>query len=160
LCSPIATAKNVLPADPNLPEYGSGDGGDGGDGGGYPIDGSPTCDVFCNDAEPQECGTPPSSLEDLSSQNSDFSVPGHCVNLFLIHVLYDENKAALEKYQNLMNDGFDDDFKRYSDYILGSIQPQILEFMRDHAGEYFDCEKLDERPCCSDCSSGQACPNG
>jgi hypothetical protein len=160
LCSPIATAKNVLPADPNLPQYGSGDGGDGGDGGDYPIDGSPTCDVFCNDAEPQEYGTPPSSLEDLSSQNSDFSVPGHCVNLFLIHVLYDENKAALEKYQKLMNDGFDDDFKRYSDYILGSIQPQILEFMRDHAGEYFDCEKLDERPCCSDCSSGQACPNG
>jgi hypothetical protein len=120
LCSPIVTANNVLPADPGLPEYGDGNGGD------YPIDGSPVCDVFCDLSEPQECGTPLSSLDELSSQNSNGLVPGHCVNLFLIHVLYDENKAAFERYRNLMHDGYDGNFKRYSDYILASIQPQIL----------------------------------
>ena len=144
----------VLLADPNLPEYNSGDGS--GDGGDYPIDGSDKCDVYCDLPEPQDCGTPPTSLDDLAKAN----VPDHCITLFLVHVLYDENQAALGKYQKLISDGFDNDFSRYRDYVLGSIQPQILEFMRSHAGEYFNCDLLDERPCCSECTSAQGCSNG
>ncbi|KAL1595341.1 hypothetical protein SLS60_010032 [Paraconiothyrium brasiliense] len=144
--------------DPNLPAYGGSDGG--GDGGDYPIDGSDQCTKYCDLPEPTACGTPPASLNDLGSEKDLGRVQDHCVNLFLMHVLYDECQAALDKYQKLMNDGFDDDFNRYRDYVLESIQPQILEFMRKHAGEYFDCKKLDERPCCSKCTSAQGCQNG
>jgi hypothetical protein len=60
--------------------------------------------------------------------------------------------AALDKYKELVDSGYDSKFKTYARYIKEQVPSQIDEFMADQADKYFQCKETKQQRCCSDCT--------
>lgn len=59
---------------------------------------------------------------------------------------------ALDKYDELIADGYDDKFKTYEEYVRDQVPDQINAFMANgKAGDYFKCEETGMRNCCGTC---------
>ena len=70
---------------------------------------------------------------------------------YIVDVELEIMGAALKRYKDLVDDGYDDKFNTYHSYIVAQIPLQIDAFMRDNADKYFSCEQYKLRVCCSDC---------
>lgn len=88
----------------------------------------------------------------------------HCLPCYILEVLRDMLTKALDRYQELIDDGYDDTFKSYAEAVR--IQaPQAMEdfmLMKDideDWDDYFDCERPYSLYCCDWCDEHpEVCP--
>ncbi|KAL2807808.1 hypothetical protein BJX63DRAFT_425114 [Aspergillus granulosus] len=121
----------------DLDRYGGGSGGvpqegDEDEYGDY-YDGPPY--VPCDPEAPYE------TLEDLKS-NLD-SIPDRCLPVYISQVLLKLLNAALDRYHNDVNQGYDSKFASYAKYMKKAAPKQLETFMDWITGpgqEYFDCD--------------------
>lgn len=154
---------------------GGGGGSGGGGGGGGGTSGDPDGgDDYPDDYEPPfdpdhylPCNAVFKNVDDLKNQQD--SVPPYCMNKYLVDALVNMWGDAMDKYNSLLRDGYDDKFNSYAKYVSDSVQPQINAFMGNgHAGDFFDCSETITVACCSscrfgdcsDCSSDPNCQDG
>ena len=58
----------------------------------------------------------------------------------------------LDKYNNLIDNDYDDKFRIYKDYTIRQVLSQINAFIGSgRADEFFQCEETGYRTCCSSC---------
>ncbi|ODA83589.1 hypothetical protein RJ55_02104 [Drechmeria coniospora] len=108
------------------------------------------------------------SLDELKSKKD--GIPPHCLNHYIVDVEIKIMNDALDKYQVLVDRGYDDRFRIYEKYSIQQIPSQINAFMGNgHAGDFFKCEETRYRTCCSscnfptcmlDCDKSKDCKNG
>ncbi|KAK2788072.1 hypothetical protein FQN52_006909 [Onygenales sp. PD_12] len=98
------------------------------------------------------------TLEDVDKDKD--KIPDHCMDIYLIQVQFKTLDAALKKYQDLLEDGYDDKFHTYAEYTKDGIVLQIDDYMTKHADDYWDCDKEVHVQCCSDCNNAWACSGG
>lgn len=80
---------------------------------------------------------------------------------------------ALKKYDDLIDDDYDDKFKTFEGYVRQQVPDQINAFMANgKAGDFFTCEETGQRNCCGtcryfceeedieDCDDSDDCENG
>ncbi|KAI0803704.1 glycoside hydrolase family 18 protein [Xylaria sp. FL0064] len=103
-----------------------------------------------DDAYFMECDAKYSSLDELMSRKS--SIPSYCVDKYFIDVEIKIMKDALDKYDALIDGGYDDKFNIYQDYTIEQVPVQINAFMGNgHADDFFQCSETRYRTCCSSC---------
>ncbi|GAQ05331.1 hypothetical protein ALT_2652 [Aspergillus lentulus] len=84
----------------------------------------------------------------------DTSMYPECQYIFNVEVAVME--AALEKYKDLVNNGYDEKFKIYEGYVDEQVQDQIDAFMGSgKADKYFKCTETKDVMCCSKCNIPQ-----
>lgn len=102
------------------------------------------------------CGKNPySTLEDLEAAIG--TIPGYCIIPWAIEILFKRLKHALELYNSLLANGYDNSFTHYKDYINTMIDARMRQFVWSEDGEgnkYFTCTEQQEtgpptapRPC-------------
>ncbi|KAK6443798.1 chitinase [Trichoderma asperellum] len=122
--------------------------------------------VVMDDSD-DECSAEFHNLDDLESIKDD--IPTECVPKYLTQVQIRMMDGFMEKYTDLVNNGYDEKFKIYSDYIAEQVPVQIDQFMLDNADKYFTCTGSYSAVCCNtcqwggclnNCKKGADCKNG
>lgn len=97
-----------------------------------------------------ECDATYNSLDALE-KNMD-KIPSHCMYIYMAKILSKMMDDALKKYDDLIEDGYDDKFKTFSGYVVEQVPLQINAFMGNgKAGDFFKCEETGARKCCGSC---------
>lgn len=74
------------------------------------------------------------------------------MNQYIVSAEAKTMEKALDKYDDLIDDGYDKKFKVYEEYTKKQVPAQINAFMGNgDAGKYFKCEETKYRTCCDDC---------
>ncbi|KAI9374613.1 hypothetical protein BJX61DRAFT_540623 [Aspergillus egyptiacus] len=98
-----------------------------------------------------ECTDTYTTFQELE-ENQD-SIPAHCMEQYIIQVEIAVMEAALNRYTELLEDGYEE-FKIYEEYVEDQVQPQLDAFMRsDEANNYFTCTETGRKSCCGSCSN-------
>ncbi|KAH8130894.1 hypothetical protein LI328DRAFT_150253 [Trichoderma asperelloides] len=118
-----------------------------------------------------QCDASYDSLDALESRKD--KIPDHCMNIYIAKVEAKIMSDALSKYDDLVDDGYDDKFNTFQAYVKQQVPDQINAFMGNgKAGDYFKCEETGERNCCGscryfcdddsnkDCDNSKDCKNG
>jgi hypothetical protein len=87
------------------------------------------------------------------------NIPDYCVDTYTIPILGKRLQSALDKYNELLKQGYNDKFKTYSDYTKDSVWSQIDEYMMAHGDNHFNCIAQSYVTYCADCG-WQGCHNG
>ncbi|KAF4160411.1 hypothetical protein CNMCM6069_008761 [Aspergillus lentulus] len=87
------------------------------------------------------------------------NIPDYCVDTYTIPILGKRLQSALNKYNELLKQGYDDKFKTYSEYTEDSVWSQIDEYMMAHGDDHFNCVAQSYVTCCADCG-WQGCRDG
>ncbi len=108
------------------------------------------------------------TLEQLQERKG--SIPGHCIEQYLVDVQVVIYEGALKKYKELIDNGYDNKFKTYERYVKAQVPDQINNFMAsDKVDKYFKCKETKDITCCSSCRyatcaincvKGSDCKNG
>ncbi|GFG26431.1 killer toxin subunits alpha/beta [Aspergillus udagawae] len=123
---------------------------DGNSGDDYPDDYEPYIDTSMY----PECVTKYTTFKELDDHKD--SIPSHCMEQYIFNVEVAVMEAALEKYKNLVNNGYDEKFKIYAGYVDDQVQDQIDAFMGSgKADKYFKCTETKDVMCCSKCNIPQ-----
>ncbi|GFF93568.1 killer toxin subunits alpha/beta [Aspergillus udagawae] len=129
----------------DLQEFRDGSGGDD-----YPDDYEPYIDTSMY----PECVTKYTTFKELDDHKD--SIPAHCMEQYIFNVEVAVMEAALEKYKDLVNNGYDEKFKIYAGYVDDQVQDQIDAFMGSgKADKYFKCTETKDVMCCSKCNIPQ-----
>ncbi|KAL5364727.1 putative glycosyl hydrolase, family 18 [Aspergillus floccosus] len=125
----------------DLQEFRDGSGADD-----YPDDYEPYIDTGMY----PECMSKYTTFQELMDRKD--SIPPHCVEQYIFNVEVAVMEAALEKYKDLVNKGYDEKFKVYERYVIDQVQDQIDAFMGSgKADKYFKCTETKKITCCSSC---------
>ncbi|KAG2027031.1 hypothetical protein GB937_000767 [Aspergillus fischeri] len=143
----------------DLQEFRDGSGGDD-----YPDDYEPYIDTSMY----PECVSKYTSFKEIEDRKD--SIPTHCMEQYIFNVEVAIMEAALQKYKDLVNNGYDEKFETYAGYVDDQVQDQIDAFMGSgKADKYFKCTETKKITCCSscnyptcmlDCDKSQSCKNG
>lgn len=97
-----------------------------------------------------ECGATYKSLSALKDKKN--SIPSHYIYIYIAKVLSKMMDDALKKYDDMIEDGYDNKFKTFAGYVTGQVPYQINAFMGNgKAGNYFKCEETGLRNCYGSC---------
>ncbi|KAF4170541.1 hypothetical protein CNMCM8927_004533 [Aspergillus lentulus] len=91
---------------------------DGSGGDDYPDDYKPYIDTSTY----PECVTKYTTFKELKDHKD--SIPAHCMEQYIFNVEVAVMEAALEKYKDLVNNGYDEKFKIYEGYVDEQVQDQ------------------------------------
>ncbi|KAM0510822.1 hypothetical protein ACHAPE_010505 [Trichoderma viride] len=115
-----------------------------------------------------KCDSQYNSLDQLNDRKD--SIPFYCMDSYIVDVEIELLSDALDKYKDLIANGYDDKFKVYEEYTIEQVPSQINAFMGNgHAGDFFTCEETALRTCCSSCQfatcvetcdKSEGCKNG
>ena len=105
----------------------------------------------------QPCNGHYDTIEDLE-KDADWIGPW-CATQYLLDILHREVQDALEKYNDIMDDGYDKYFGIYSDYIVSNAGPSLQKYLLDHGKDYFTCKITEEYGCCNSCDDEQVSCN-
>ncbi|KAF4156615.1 hypothetical protein CNMCM6069_006513 [Aspergillus lentulus] len=124
---------------------------DGSGGDDYPDDYEPYIDTSMY----PECVTKYTTFKELNDHKD--SIPAHCMEQYIFNVEVAVMEAALEKYKDLVNNGYDEKYKIYEGYVDERVQDQIEDqidaFMGSgKADKYFKCTETKDVMCCSKCN--------
>lgn len=98
-----------------------------------------------------DCDSIYTSLSQLKDRKS--KIPSYCMDQYIVDVEIKIMGDALSKYNDLIDDGYDDRFKTYEAYTKEQVPSQINAFMGNgHAGDYFKCQETTYITCCSSCT--------
>ncbi|KAJ5185781.1 class V chitinase [Penicillium cf. griseofulvum] len=89
-----------------------------------------------SDYEQIDCTRSFDSLDDLEVATG---IDDYCMNIYLIQAIQGNLTASLDKYQEIMDDGYDDDFGWYKKAIQESAPESLKKFLKAHVDEYFAC---------------------
>ncbi|KAI2782388.1 putative glycosyl hydrolase, family 18 [Daldinia loculata] len=137
---------------------------DGSGGGGYDDD----YEYEVDDNYWSPCQGSYTTLDQLDQRKD--SMPAHCIEQYLLDVQVATLETALNKYKKLIDDGYDDKFSIYEEYVADQVPPQVNHFMAsDKVDQYFTCKETKYITCCSSCRyatcaetcvKGSDCKNG
>lgn len=85
------------------------------------------------------------------------NIQDHCIEVYAIDILGKRLQTALDKYSDLLEDGYDDKFKTYEKYTTESVWAEIDAYMMEHADDHWTCIENAYVTCCSDCSVACEC---
>ncbi|KAL7783620.1 glycoside hydrolase family 18 protein [Trichoderma ceciliae] len=138
------------------------------DGAGEDDDYDPDYVAYIDDNHYVKCDSQYNSLDQLNDRRD--SIPFYCMDLYIVDVEIELLSDALNKYEDLIANGYDDKFKVYEEYTIEQVPSQINAFMGNgHAGDFFTCEETSLRTCCSSCQfatcvetcdKSEGCKNG
>ncbi|KAF1972056.1 glycoside hydrolase [Bimuria novae-zelandiae CBS 107.79] len=104
-----------------------------------------------------DCASSYISFEQLE-EDADWTRP-HCMEEYILQVELVVYKNALEKYKELIDDGYDGKFKTYERYVKEQIPLQVNNFMvSDKVDKYFTCKNYKCMACCDGCKYGCGVP--
>ncbi|CAM1508945.1 Fc.00g026840.m01.CDS01 [Cosmosporella sp. VM-42] len=97
-----------------------------------------------------KCNSKYNSLDQLKDRKS--SITSYCMEQYIVDVEIKIMSDALDKYKDLIDNGYDDKFGIYEGYTIEQVPSQINAFMGNgHAGDFFTCAETGYRTCCSSC---------
>ncbi|KAF7550314.1 hypothetical protein G7Z17_g5812 [Cylindrodendrum hubeiense] len=79
------------------------------------------------------------------------SIDMWCGPQYSITILLQLLKDTLDRYDEIMADGYDHYFNVYSEYVVGNAYSVLQNYMLDHGDEFFDCKITEEYTCCNTC---------
>ncbi|CAG8418245.1 unnamed protein product [Penicillium salamii] len=89
--------------------------------------------------EPVSCTKSFDNLDDLEAATG---IDERCMNIYLIQAINGNLTASLDKYDDIMSDGYNDDFDWYKKAVHESAPESLKSFLKNHAGKYFDCTSI------------------
>lgn len=89
------------------------------------------------------------TLQDIKDDLDN--IQDHCVAQYSMQILSNDFQKALDKYHELLEDGYDDKFKTYADYIKGMVYDEIEAYMLDGGADHWSCVAEVYVQCCADC---------
>lgn len=100
---------------------------------------------------PQPCTLPSSweSLEDMEKGNP----PEHCIPLWTLEILRNTILNAMEKYQDMLDDGYDDAFKTYARAVRATAPEALEDWRLKEADRFFECTQERTTYCCDYCEN-------
>lgn len=114
-----------------------------------------------------ECNSKFRTLDDLEKAKND--IPTECVARYTAEVQIQMMDGAMDKYTELVDQGYDKKFEIYSNYVSVQVPAQIDQFMIAKADKYFKCTGTYLVTCCNSCTyatcftnckKGDSCKNG
>jgi chitinase len=84
-----------------------------------------------------DCDGKYASLDDIIA---DTSIPDSCVNQYVMRTLGLTLKSAINGYDDIMNNGYDDKFNAYQKQVKTMAPLQMQKFYEDNLNDYFHCE--------------------
>ncbi|XP_044724772.1 putative glycoside hydrolase family 18 protein [Hirsutella rhossiliensis] len=104
----------------------------------------------------EECKGVYDKLEDIPLDASY-----DCRGLYVLYALRSMHRDSLEKYDKLLDGGYDKKFNTYADAVVRSGNKQVINFMYTKGKEYFDCTITETISSCKLCrSDGRATNKG
>ncbi|KAG8408038.1 hypothetical protein J3459_018274 [Metarhizium acridum] len=98
-----------------------------------------------------DCGGRYSTLGDVEKQLT--MMPTHCTEQYIADAESNIIKEALNKYSELLKNGYDSKFKTYERFVKQQVPAQIDAFMASNkVHQYFKCSEYKKVKCCSDCT--------
>ncbi|KAK1780436.1 putative killer toxin alpha beta protein [Copromyces sp. CBS 386.78] len=99
------------------------------------------------------------TIDQLESHKG--SIPRHCMDKYIVDVQIAVMEGALNKYKNLIDNGYDKKFSIYEKYVKAQIPDQINNFMAsEKVDKYFKCKEYKYVTCCSSCTYACVCERG
>ncbi|KAJ5280182.1 class V chitinase [Penicillium angulare] len=89
--------------------------------------------------EPFEISTCGDSFDSLDDLEAATGIDEFCMNTYLMQALNGNLTASLKKYQDLLDDGYDDEFNWYKKAVEESAPNSLKDFLKNHADDYFEC---------------------
>ncbi|KAL7785632.1 glycoside hydrolase family 18 protein [Trichoderma ceciliae] len=130
----------------DLLEFHDGSDLDGGAAGDFPLDYEYKIDKDFY----SKCDASYDSLDALESRKD--KIPDDCMYIYMAKVEAKIMGDALNKYDDLIDDDYDDKFRTFQAYVKQQVPDQINAFMGNgKAGDYFECEETGPRNCCGSC---------
>ena len=113
------------------------------------MDGDPEALDLFNGPTPCTLTSSYKSLEEMEKADP----PEHCIPLWTLQILRNTILNSMEKYQKLLDDGYDDAFKYYAKAVRITA-PQALEDWRfKEANNFFECTEERTIYCCDYCEN-------
>lgn len=97
------------------------------------------------------------TLEDIRDDLD--SIQDHCIEVYAMGILSKRFQKALDTYNELLEDGYDDKFSTYEEYTTDTVWSEIDDYMTNHADDHWTCLEYKYATCCSDCG-WQTCTGG
>ncbi|PTB69952.1 glycoside hydrolase family 18 protein [Trichoderma citrinoviride] len=98
----------------------------------------------------EDCDSEFSTLDQLNKVRGE--IPFYCVDLYIVDMEIQLLSTALDRYKDLIDNGYDEKFKTFEEYTVEQIPSQINAVMGNgHVGDFFTCEEAALRTCCSSC---------
>lgn len=132
------------------------DGSDGGDGDDDENEGDGTdAPEFTPDPdagdELEPCPYSPTTLDQVNNLDFRNELPTHCVAQYMTPVLHNMLQKALDRYHEILDDGYDGYFDTYAEYLVSESNSVVYSFLKEHGKEYFDCKVTKKVWCCTSC---------
>ncbi|ORY57858.1 killer toxin alpha/beta [Pseudomassariella vexata] len=109
------------------------------------------------DTEPlPPCTASYNTLEELDAALA--GILEHCKAQYTLNVLDKLLKGALDGYDGLLRDGYDNSFNTYANAVVGSAGKQVEKFYMDNGNKYWNCVVTETIYCCSACRSDWSQP--
>ncbi|KAF3909185.1 Endochitinase [Dactylellina cionopaga] len=77
------------------------------------------------------------SLEDVVRDVS--KIPKECLNIYLVQAQSESLKRVIGSYQDILRNGYDDQFYTYEKYLRMSVLPEFDRWIWKNREEYFTC---------------------
>ncbi|KAL2850300.1 hypothetical protein BJY01DRAFT_261581 [Aspergillus pseudoustus] len=90
------------------------------------------------------------SIEALDAQ-IDLVTDERCMAEYILELLHWNITAALNQYDDLLEDGYDGKFKTYAKAVVSASGKVVEEFVYAHGADYFSCVVTEEIQCCELC---------
>lgn len=78
----------------------------------------------------------------------------------MVGALTNNLTQALDDYQNLINDNFEEKFEVYANYTRTLTTEALLRLMGNEGRQYFTCTAPKYGICCKDCKDPYCLENG
>jgi hypothetical protein len=92
------------------------------------------------------------SIDQLEDRQG--SIESFCVEQYIVDVQVAIFDGALNKYNKIIDDGYDKKFSIWEGYVKDQIPAQIKDFMvTDKVDKYFKCSETTYVTCCDSCNN-------
>jgi chitinase len=105
-----------------------------------------------------------STMSDLDTPEA---IPKNCRNYAIMSALATIMERSLDRYSDLIDDGYDAKYDTYNHYIRSIVPEELETYVSDHADDYFTCEEKVTRRCCHEmhymvgtCDNSPKCKSG
>lgn len=94
------------------------------------------------------------SYDTLGAIEADLdNIPKSCETQYLLQFLQKNLTDSLDRYDTLMENGYDDYFNTYANAVVDSSNKVVEDFMLDNGDDYFSCIVTETVSCCKYCNS-------
>ncbi|KAL2862689.1 uncharacterized protein BJX67DRAFT_292234 [Aspergillus lucknowensis] len=99
--------------------------------------------------KPPDCQDSYDNLDDLDKDKD--KIDSECAPQYMLEVLKAILDDALDRYDKMIEDDYDDNFNKYAEAVAKSGDSQVEKFMYEHGDDYFSCTVTETIECCESC---------